>query len=328
MNRINKNRDTLFGDNLSDTDDLPDDPEFDFNEFSRQRAFFTDHIGTKSHLDRYFACMYAYFKAWRYEIKDDDDGMEFVEKEHHQEVVPVEALQGLSHISGTEDGCIGHIYLPQEKDGVDLTGYLVSLMINILCFFIDKRCLDNIGYYMTKIPSRFLPDTLLSDQVSFNKRLSSLPNHAFSSLAKSAELINDNNRCNLLVDGPANYYYCDDDLLLYYGEVIYDPDSYGGKGGYVWRPGGCAAYKRWRKKYLRQGSVCVRASVVPELIASLEHHWHRQGNGNGTVDPDLSFSVGEESIGKKPGMGQKFGLVLTSRHVRRSSECQRILLFE
>jgi len=63
-----------------------------------------------------------------------------------------------------------------------------------------------------------------------------------------------------------------------------------------------------------------------ELIVSQELHW--RPHGNGTVDPDLSFGVGEESTGKKPGMEPKFGSVLTSRRVRRSSECQRILLFE
>ena len=65
---------------------------------------------------------------------------------------------------------------------------------------------------------------------------------------------------------------------------------------------------------------------MPELIVSQELHWRQHGNG--MVDLDLSFGVGEESIGKKPGMEPKFGSVLTSRHVKRSSECQRILLFE
>ena len=46
------------------------------------------------------------------------------------------------------------------------------------------------------------------------------------------------------------------------------------------------------------------------------------------VDPDLSFGVGEESTGKKLGMEPRFASVLTSRRVRRSSECQRILKFE
>jgi len=46
------------------------------------------------------------------------------------------------------------------------------------------------------------------------------------------------------------------------GEVLYDPDSFGGQGGgYVWRPGGLAAYKRWRKKYQQQGSSCVQATT-------------------------------------------------------------------
>ena len=108
--------------------------------------------------------------------------------------------------------------------------------------------------------------------------------------------------------------------------MIYDPDSFSGKGEYTWRPGGLAEYKSGEINTYDQGLRVYERVWMLELIASQELHWHRHGNG--TVDPDLSFGIGEESIGKKPGMEPKFGSVLTSLHVRRNSKCQRILLFE
>ena len=50
-------------------------------------------------------------------------------------------------------------------------------------------------------------------------------------------------------------------------------------------------------------SLCVYEQVwMLELIVSRELHWCRHGNG--MVDVDLSFGMGEESIGKNPGMGK------------------------
>jgi len=47
--------------------------------------------------------------------------------------------------------------------------------------------------------------------------------------------------------------------------------------------------------------LCVYERVwMSELIVSREFHWRQHGNG--TVDPDLSFGDGEESIGKRLGM--------------------------
>ena len=43
--------------------------------------------------------------------------------------------------------------------------------------------------------------------------------------------------------------------------VIYNPESFGGRGWHVWKPGGFVAYKKWRNKYLPLKSVCGRASV-------------------------------------------------------------------
>ena len=107
----------------------------------------------------------------------------------------------------------------------------------------------------------------------------------------------------------------------------YDPDSFGGKGGYVWRPGGLAAYNRDVERNTSNQSLRVYGQVwMLELIVSRELHWHQHGNG--MVDPDLPFGVGEESTGKRPGMEPRLRSVLTSCHVRRSSECQRILKFE
>ena len=63
--------------------------------------------------------------------------------------------------------------------------------------------------------------------------------------------------------------------------MIYDPDSFSGKGEYVWRPGGLAEYKKWRNKYLQPGSSCVRASMDAGIDcltrASLASAWEWDG---------------------------------------------------
>ena len=73
---------TIFEDNsVSDTDILSDDPDFDTNEYNRMQAFFRDHMGNKSHPDRYVACMHAYSKLRRSEMNDDVESMELDEDE-------------------------------------------------------------------------------------------------------------------------------------------------------------------------------------------------------------------------------------------------------
>ena len=44
-------------------------------------------------------------------------------------------------------------------------------------------------------------------------------------------------------------------------EVLYDADSFGGSGGYVWKPGGRVAYRKWRNKFMPLKSACSRASL-------------------------------------------------------------------
>jgi hypothetical protein len=204
---------TIFEDNsVSDTDILSDDSDFDTNEYNRMQAFFIDHMGNKSHPDRYVACMHAYSKLRRSEMNDDVESMELDEDEEQD--VSVEALQGLSHAADTKDGCSGYVCLPQ-KEAINLQGYLLGFFDkeHALIVFIEKRFTDNIGYYMTKFPSHLLPGTLLSDQESLKTRITSLTNRTFSFDVNSAEVVNNGKSCNILFDGPAKNYYCDKDLL-------------------------------------------------------------------------------------------------------------------
>ena len=108
--------------------------------------------------------------------------------------------------------------------------------------------------------------------------------------------------------------------------MIYNSDSFSGKGGYVWRPDGLARYKRWRNKYQQPESSCVQVSVDAGIDCLTRASLASAQEWDGGSRP--FFWRRGESIGKKPEMEPKFGSVLTSRRVRRSSECQRILLFE
>jgi len=208
---------TLFEDNtsVSATDIYSDDSDFDTNEYNRMQAFFRDHMGNKSHPDRYVACMQSYSKFRHSEMNDDVESMELDEDEEQD--VSVEALQGLSHAADTKDGCSGYVCLPQTE-AINLQGYLLGFFDkeHALIVFIKKRFTDNIGYYMTKFPSHLLPGTLLSDQESFKTRITSLTNRTFSFDVNSAEVVNNGKSCNILFHGPANNYYCDKDLLFPY----------------------------------------------------------------------------------------------------------------
>ena len=146
-------------------------------------------------------------------MNDDVESMELDEDEEEQDV-SVEALQGLSHAADTKDGCSGYVCLPQ-KEAINLQGYLLGFFDkeHSLIVFIEKRNMDNIGYYMTKVPSHHLPGTLLSDQESFKSRITSLTNHTFSFNVNSAEVVDNGKSCNILFDGPAKNYYYDKDLL-------------------------------------------------------------------------------------------------------------------